>query len=168
MPYLYLKDHLEIYYEIYGNDKSYPIVLIHPLGGNIRIWEEEISLILKSEKYKIITYELRGYNRSPMGNKSDFSMEDLANDLYILLKQLQITRCTLIGHSIGGKIAAVLARNNVQMLDAILFISGSSIPIHDDLKDSTVIRVASTREWRQWQITNVKKTLPKRKLFKMM
>lgn len=145
MPYIYLKDHLKIYYEVYGNDKSYPIVLIHPLGGNIRIWEEEISLILKSEKYRIVAYELRGHNRSNMGNKSEFSMEDLANDLYYLLNQLQITRCTLIGHSIGGRIAAVFARNNLHMLDAILFISRSSIPIHeDDLEDSAAIKLAST------------------------
>jgi len=64
MPYIYLKDLLKIYYKVCGNDKSYPIVLIHPLGGNIRIWEEEISLILKSEKYRIVAYELRGHNRS--------------------------------------------------------------------------------------------------------
>jgi pimeloyl-ACP methyl ester carboxylesterase len=47
-----------------------------------------------------------------MGNKSDFSVDDLANDLYILLNQLQITKCTLPGHSIGGKIAAVFGKNN--------------------------------------------------------
>ena len=146
MPYIYLEDNLEIYYEVYGDEKSYPIVLIHPLGGNIEIWKEEISLILKSEKYRIITYELRGHNRSNMGDNPDFTMKDLANDLYILLNQLQISRCTLIGHSIGGKIAAVFAKNNLSMLDAIMFISGSSIPIkEDDLEDSTAIKLASTK-----------------------
>lgn len=146
MPYIYLKDQIKMYYEVHGNEKSYPIVLIHPLGGNILIWEEEISLIMKSAKYRIIAYELRGHHRSNMGNKSDFTMDDLANDLYQLLIQLQITRCTLIGHSIGGKIAAVFARNNLNMVDAIMFISGSSIPIaEDDLEDSTAIELASKR-----------------------
>ena len=70
MPYIYLKEHLKMYYETYGNEKSYPIVLIHPLGGNIMIWEEEISLILRSEKYIIIAYEQRGHHRSNMGNDS--------------------------------------------------------------------------------------------------
>lgn len=82
MPYIYLKDQIKMYYEVHGNEKSYPIVLIHPLGGNILIWEEEISLIMKSAKYRIIAYELRGHHRSNMGNKSDFTMDDLANDLY--------------------------------------------------------------------------------------
>lgn len=146
MPYIYLKERLKMYYETYGNEKSYPIVLIHPLGGNIMIWEEEISLILRSEKYRIIAYEQRGHHRSNMGNDSNFTIDDLANDLYQLLIQLKISRCTLIGHSIGGKIAAVFARNHLNMVDAIMFISGSSIPVHeDDLEDSTAIELASTR-----------------------
>ena len=94
MPYINLEGSLNIYYEIYGNEKSYPVVLMLPLGGNIEIWKEEISLILKSEKYKIIAYELLGHHRSNMGDNPNFTLEDLANDWYILLNQLRISRCT--------------------------------------------------------------------------
>ena len=146
MPYMFLEDDLRIYYETYGNEKLYPIVLIHPLGGNILIWEEEISLILKSGKYRIIAYELRGHYRSNMGKKANFTMEDLADDLDKLLKHLYILKCTLIGHSIGGKIAAVFAKKNIDIVDAIMFISGSSIPIpEDDLEDSNMIEIATTK-----------------------
>lgn len=166
MPYIFLEDDLKVYYEVHGNDDSYPIVLIHPLGGNIMIWEEEISLILKSGKYRIIAYELRGHNRSNMGNKSNFTMEDLANDLYKLLKRLQISKCTLIGHSIGGKIAAVFAKNNMRMLDSIIFISGSSIPIHeDDLEDSVAIEIASTNGMAAVAEYERKKSFAKEKAF---
>ncbi|WP_458745201.1 alpha/beta fold hydrolase [Candidatus Nitrosocosmicus sp. T] len=146
MPFIFLEDDLEIYYETYGNEKCYPIVLIHPLGGNISIWEEEISLILRSGKYRIISYELRGHYRSSMGKKANFTMEDLADDLDKLLKHLNILKCTLIGHSIGGKIAAVFAKKNIDVVDSIMFISGSSIPIpEDDLEDSKMIEIASTK-----------------------
>jgi 3-oxoadipate enol-lactonase len=146
MPFMFLEDDLEIYYETYGNEKCYPIVLIHPLGGNISIWEEEISLILRSGKYRIIAYELRGHYRSSMGKKANFTMEDLADDLDKLLKHLNILKCTLIGHSIGGKIAAVFAKKNIDVVDSIMFISGSSIPIpEDDLEDSKMIEIASTK-----------------------
>lgn len=146
MPYIFLEDNLNIYYETYGNEKSYPIILIHPLGGNIMIWKEEISLILKSGRYRIVAYELRGHYRSNMGNKSNFSMEDLANDLNRLLKHLNIFKCILIGHSIGGKIAAVFAKENLDIIDAIIFISGSSIPIpEDDLEDSKMMEIAATK-----------------------
>jgi pimeloyl-ACP methyl ester carboxylesterase len=68
MPYIFLEDDLKIYYETYGDDMSYPIVLIHPLGGNIKIWEKEMSL-LNYGKYRIIAYELLGHYRSNMGKK---------------------------------------------------------------------------------------------------
>lgn len=146
MPYISLDNDLNIYYETYGDDKSYPIVLIHPLGGNIKIWEEEIRLILRSGKYRIISYEIRGHHRSSMGKNGNYTMDDLANDLDRLLSELNIERCTLIGHSIGGKIAAVYAKHKSHRIDAIIFISGSSIPIPEDkLEDSISIKLATTK-----------------------
>ena len=146
MPYYSADDDLKIYYEIYGNVKSYPIVLIHPLGGNIKIWQEEIHLILRSGNYRIIAYEIRGHYRSNMGKSDSFTMDDLANDLDKLLNKLKIKTCTLIGHSIGGKIAAVYAKHNSRKIDAIIFISGSSIPIPEDaLEDFIAIEIATTK-----------------------
>jgi len=146
VPYYSVDDDLKIYYETYGNVKSYPIVLIHPLGGNIKIWEEEIHLILRSGKYRIIAYEIRGHYRSNMGKSDSFTIDDLANDLDKLLNELKIKTCTLIGHSIGGKIAAAYAKHNSNKIDAIIFISGSSIPIPEDaLEDSIAIEIATTK-----------------------
>ncbi len=146
MPYISLDNDLKIYYEAYGDENSYPIVLIHPLGGNIKIWEEEIRLILRSGNYRIISYEIRGHHRSSMGKNDNYTMDDLANDLDRLLNELNIGKCTLIGHSIGGKIAAVYAKHNSHKIDAIIFISGSSIPIPEDkLEDSISIKLATTK-----------------------
>lgn len=146
MPYISFDNDLKIYYETYGDDKSYPIVLIHPLGGNIKIWEEEIRLILRSGNYRIISYEIRGHHRSSMGKNDNYTMDDLANDLDRLLNELNIEKCTLIGHSIGGKIAAVYAKHNSHKIDAIIFISGSSIPIPEEkMEDSISINLATTK-----------------------
>jgi len=146
VPYYSADDDLKIYYETYGNVKSYPIVLIHPLGGNIKIWQEEIHLILRSGNYRIIAYEIRGHYRSNMGKSDSFTIDDLANDLDKLLNELKIKTCTLIGHSIGGKIAAAYAKHNSNKIDAIIFISGSSIPIPEDaLEDSIAIEIATTK-----------------------
>jgi len=146
VPYISLDNDLKIYFETYGDEKSYPIVLIHPLGGNIKIWEEEIRLILRSGNYRIISYEIRGHHRSSMGKNDNYTMDDLANDLDRLLNELNIEKCTLIGHSIGGKIAAVYAKHNSHKLDAIIFISGSSLPIPEDkLDDFISIKLATTK-----------------------
>ncbi len=146
MPYIHSENDLKIYYETFGNDKSYPIVLIHPLGGNLKIWEEEIKLISRSGNYRIIAYEIRGHHRSNMGKSNSFTIDDLVKDLDKVLDELDIKKCTLVGHSIGGKIAAAYAKHNAERLDAIIFISGSSIPIpEEDLEDSEAIEIARTK-----------------------
>jgi hypothetical protein len=37
LPYIESKDASKIYYENFGDGKSYPIILIHPIGGNTDI-----------------------------------------------------------------------------------------------------------------------------------
>ena len=58
MPYTKSKDASKIYYEIFGDESLYPIILIHPIGGNIDIWEHEIQFILK-KGFRVIAYEIR-------------------------------------------------------------------------------------------------------------
>ena len=161
------KDKLKIYYEIYNKDKSDTVVLVHPIGGNIDIWKEEISLISK-KNLRIIAYEIRGHNRSNMGTTSSFTLSDLAEDLKILLDSLDIKKCTLIGHSIGGSIASLYTKHYPQKVEAIIFINASSVGIPDkDLeKHFTTRKIAVTQgmnalaEWARHE------TLESEKAFK--
>lgn len=133
-------DKLQIYYEVYCEDKPHTVVLIHPIGGNIDIWKEEISLISKKD-LKIIAYEIRGHNRSNMGIKNHFTICDLVQDLKLLIDSLDIKKCTLVGHSIGGSIASLYAVRYPQNIEAIILINGSSVPIPDkDLEKHYITR----------------------------
>ena len=115
---------INTYYEDHGNIESYPIVLVHPIGGNILIWHHEIELLVKSG-YRVITYELRGHNRTDMGRVKAYAMRDLVDDLTRLLEYLQIKKCTLIGHSIGGAISSQFAAKYPEWVDAIVLINSS-------------------------------------------
>jgi len=121
----FVADAVKTYYEDHGdNKKSYPIVLIHPIGGNILIWHHEISLLLKSG-FRVIAYEIRGHNRTNMGKVGAYAMQDLVNDLYHLLEHLNIKKCSIIGHSIGGIIASMYAAQHPGSVDAIILINSS-------------------------------------------
>jgi 3-oxoadipate enol-lactonase len=118
-------DTVKTYYEDYGDKKeSYPLILIHPIGGNILIWHHEISLLLKGE-FRVIAYEIRGHHRTNMGNVGAYAMQDLVNDLHNLLKHLNIKKCSIIGHSIGGIIASMYAAQYPENVDAIVLINSS-------------------------------------------
>ncbi|HKU48371.1 MAG TPA: alpha/beta hydrolase [Nitrososphaera sp.] len=117
-------DSINTYYEDHGNIESYPIVLVHPIGGNILIWQHEIELLVKSG-FRVIAYELRGHNRTDMGRVKAYAMRDLVDDLTRLLEYLQIKKCTLIGHSIGGAISSQFAAKYPECVDAIIMINSS-------------------------------------------
>jgi 3-oxoadipate enol-lactonase len=117
-------DTVNTYYEDHGDAKSYPLVLIHPIGGNVLIWHQEISLFLKSG-FRVIAYEIRGHHRTDMGKVSLYAMQDLVNDLHHLLKHLNIKNCSIIGHSIGGIVASMYAGQYSGSVDAIILINSS-------------------------------------------
>jgi pimeloyl-ACP methyl ester carboxylesterase len=170
LPYIESKDASKIYYESFGDETLYPIILIHPIGGNIDIWEHEIQFILK-RGFRVIAYELRGHNKSSIGNKRDFSMHDLADDLHILIDELRIKRCTLIGHSIGGAIASLYAKQYPHNVDAIIFINSASkrIPDKDLEKHFTTRKIAASEgmaalaEWNKENNKDAKKTFEDQK-----
>jgi pimeloyl-ACP methyl ester carboxylesterase len=118
-------DTVKTYYEDYGdNKKSYPLILIHPIGGNILIWHHEIPLLLKSG-FRVIAYEIRGHHRTNMGKVGAYALQDLVNDLHHLLEHLNVKKCSIIGHSIGGIIASVYAAQYPENVDAIVLINSS-------------------------------------------
>jgi 3-oxoadipate enol-lactonase len=170
MPHIESKYASKIYYETFGDESSYPIILIHPIGGNIDIWEHEIQFILK-KGFRVIAYEIRGHNRSSIGGKRDFTLYDLTDDLRILVEELKIKKCTLIGHSIGGAIASLYAKHYPHFVDAIIFINSSSkrIPNKDLEKHNTTRKIALSEgmaalaEWNRENNKDAKKTFEDQK-----
>ena len=172
LPYIELKEDPRLYYETFGDESLYPIILIHPIGANIDIWEHEIQFILK-RGFRVIAYEIRGHNRSSIGSKKDFTLYDLSDDLRMLISELTIKKCTLIGHSIGGAIASLYAKQYPHDVDAIIFINSSSkrIPNKDLEKHYTTRKIAISEgmaalaEWNRENNKDAKKTFEDQKIW---
>ena len=170
MPYTKSKDASKIYYKTFGDESLYPIILIHPIGGNIDIWEHEIQFILK-KGFRVIAYEIRGHNRSSIGDKRDFTLYDLSEDLHMLVEELKIKKCTLVGHSIGGAIASLYAKQHLHNVDAIIFINSASkrIPNGNLEKHYTTRKIAVSEgmaalaEWNRENNKDAKKTFEDQK-----
>lgn len=89
-----VQDAINTYYEDHDDANSYPLILIHPIGGNILIWHHEISLLVKSG-FRVVAYEIRGHHRTGMGKVGAYAMQDLLSDLEHLLDHLSINKCVL-------------------------------------------------------------------------
>ncbi|HZN66982.1 MAG TPA: alpha/beta hydrolase [Tepidisphaeraceae bacterium] len=92
---------LKMYYEVHGSGD--PVVLLHgsfmTITNNWAGWIGELS-----KTRKVIAVELQGHGRTA-DIKRDFSYENLADDVAVLLDHLKIPSADLIGYSMGGGVA---------------------------------------------------------------
>jgi len=126
MPFAKLNG-IDTYYSDSGNGA--PIVLIHHLAGNTNSWFNQVPYFAKD--YQVIAYDLRGHGRSKEP-KEAFTIDDLAEDLFLLLQELRIEKCSIIGHSIGGMIAPLFALKHLSMVNALVIVSGAIQPLAAD------------------------------------
>jgi pimeloyl-ACP methyl ester carboxylesterase len=84
-----------------------PILCVHGLGANIFTWRHFITPF--SQNNKLILVDLRGFGSSPKPAIPHYSIEEHANDIYGIILRNDLKRLTLIGNSLGGGIALLVA-----------------------------------------------------------
>ena len=92
-------------FEVHGQTGT-PIVLIHGYGLNHTIWLDLTKKYL--QKFRVILPDVRGHGTSDSFIEN-FSMVDMADDLYLLLESLGIQQAVICGHSMGGYITLAFA-----------------------------------------------------------
>ncbi|MFZ0699068.1 MAG: alpha/beta fold hydrolase [Thermoplasmata archaeon] len=112
--------------ELYAREEgSGPtVVLLHGLGGDHQVWNDVIPLL--SGQFRVIAPDLRGHGRSPDGEASRFSFEELEGDLLQLLERRGIPRCHLVGLSAGGFLALRMALDHPSRLASLTVLAASA------------------------------------------
>ncbi|MFY7898731.1 MAG: alpha/beta fold hydrolase [Chitinophagaceae bacterium] len=110
-------------YTIHGSGE--PIIFLHGFGLDSSIWKHQITYL--STYFKCISIDLPGFGNSSIAQneltESDFiAFENIsfyAHWLHALLIELHISKCTIIGHSLGGYIAVEFAANYPDSINGI-------------------------------------------------
>ena len=91
-------------YMTFGDEKSPPVMIVHGLYGSGKNW----GVIAKrlSDQFFVITVDLRNHGDSPWLDTHNYHV--MADDLVEVINSLNI-KPNVIGHSMGGKAAMVLA-----------------------------------------------------------
>lgn len=92
-----------LYYEIHGEGP--PIVLAHGIGGNHASWFQQIPALARS--YRVVAFDHRGFGNST--DPEQLGRAAFVDDLEELLTHLGVTRCALVGQSMGGGTCVGLA-----------------------------------------------------------
>ncbi|NYE63635.1 pimeloyl-ACP methyl ester carboxylesterase [Duganella sp. 1224] len=99
------------------------LVFLHYWGGSSRTWTEVISAL--PADYHTIAPDLRGWGQSGAREGDAYALADFAGDVEQLVADLGLKRYVLVGHSMGGKIAQLLASRRPPGLAGLVLVAPS-------------------------------------------
>src|SRR6266566_1180415 len=103
-----------------------PVVLVHGALDDYRAWDDQISPF--AEHFRVIAYSRRyNFPNKSAGNPVDHSAIVEADDLAALLRELQIKRAHLIGHSYGAYTILILAIKHPELVQSL---TSAEPPVH--------------------------------------
>lgn len=112
----YKKKNITFYYEKHGTEEKNIIIL--PGWGNTSKTFTRIINYFKNN-YSIIIFDYPGFGKSPEPNKI-LTIYDYAEIIASFIKEKNITNPTIIAHSFGGRITALLSKYNLNIKKIIL------------------------------------------------
>ncbi len=101
------------------------ILFLHGWGLSGAVWLQFFDSSLRKE-YNLVSVDLPGFGKSGLPNR-DFSVHDYAGVIKDFLIKLQMKNVTIIGHSFGGSIAAILASSHPELIRQLVLVSSAGI-----------------------------------------
>ncbi len=99
-----------------------PVVFVHGLGGTANIWHGVMQAM--RQHHHVVALDLRGHGRS--AGKGKFTVEGWAHDVEGLIRHLELTAVTLVGHSMGSLVVQHLAQTGPEVCDQLVLVGGIS------------------------------------------
>jgi 3-oxoadipate enol-lactonase len=136
---------IALYYEVHGQGP--PLLLIPGLSSDIGLFAGVTGTLVES--CQVVAFDPRGAGRS---DKPDipYSIEGMADDAAALLELLGISSSTVVGYSMGGRIAMSLALNHPKAVGRLVLAATSArTPIRSLRLRSVVMEMLSRMPLRR-------------------
>lgn len=96
------------------------LVFLHYWGGSARTWTAVMDRLASINR--CVAIDQRGWGRSE-APASDYAIRDLADDALAVIAALELDDYLLVGHSMGGKVAQVVAGDRPAGLRGVVLIA---------------------------------------------
>src|ERR1044071_8226318 len=118
MKFLELHGDLVAYQDAGSGDET--LLLIHGMAGSSEAWRAVIPQL--SRRYRVVAPDLLGHGQSAKP-RGDYSLGAFAVWLRDLLDELEISRVTIVGQSLGGGVAMQFVYQNPDRCERLILIS---------------------------------------------
>ena len=118
MPTLTLNNAL-IHYQTHGD--GHPILLSHAYGASAKMWQKQIPTL--SQKYKLITWDMRGHGKSQTPNNSAAYSRNLTiQDMTAILNSCGAEKAVIGGLSMGGYMSLAFVMSQPHRASALMLL----------------------------------------------
>jgi pimeloyl-ACP methyl ester carboxylesterase len=130
------------------------LVFLHYYGGSSRTWDGVAAEL--SDRYRIVATDHRGWGDSE-APADGYRIADLAADAEGVIETLGVRRYVLVGHSMGGKVAQLIASRQPRGLEGLVLIAPSppSPMLLSDEQRATLTGAYQSRESVEFVIDHV-------------
>jgi pimeloyl-ACP methyl ester carboxylesterase len=104
-------------YRRLGPEDGVPVVFLHHLGGNLDEWDPRVVDGIAA-RHPVITFDNRGVGAS--GGSTPGSVPEMARDAIAFIRALGFSQVDLIGFSLGGFVAQVVAQQEPQLVRRVV------------------------------------------------
>jgi pimeloyl-ACP methyl ester carboxylesterase len=155
VPYRHTSDGLRIRYEVHGPRHGAPVLLVQGLGTDSRGWVFQRRALTRAG-HRVVTVDNRGVGRSdkPLDG---YDLERMALDCVEVLDDVGIERAHVVGASMGGVIAQIMAVRHPDRL-ASLVLACTACRHHDWRRElfAEWADVATREGMRAWARTHLR------------
>jgi pimeloyl-ACP methyl ester carboxylesterase len=117
MPYL-TRDGVKLYYEEAGNGDE-TMLFVHGWTCNLSHFAPQVQHF--AGRYRCVSIDLRGHGKSDAPEQA-YTIHGFADDLAWMCGELGLARPIVIGHSMGGLTALILAAEHPELVRACVFV----------------------------------------------
>ena len=96
-----------------------PVLLLHGLADCAVVWSSLGAHLI--DRYHVVAPDLRGHGESSKPD-DDYSSEEIIADLEALMAHLGWNQAHILGHSYGGKLAAIWATHKPQRFYSLILV----------------------------------------------
>ena len=97
------------------------VILLHGFGASLHTWEPWAQAL--TTDHRVIRFDLPGFGLTGADPSGDYSDARAVQVLIALMDQMAVTRASLVGNSIGGRIAWTFAAQKPERVDRLVLIS---------------------------------------------
>ncbi|MEF2553853.1 alpha/beta hydrolase [Aurantimonas sp. A2-1-M11] len=132
-------------YEINFRDEGegFPVVMIHGLAGDLSAWTPQVAAL--RDRFRVISFDNRGAGGSSQLDEP-VSTTDLARDTIALMAHLGIDNAHIVGRSMGGAIAQIVALERPDLVRSLVLCA--SFAKIDPLGHRVLTNMRQVLEWR--------------------